>query len=74
MYYLCKSVMSFNDVLRILLRDGWYEVRHTGGHMKLRHPTKNGQIVLPRHGKREIGKGLLQRILKDANIVTKGDA
>jgi predicted RNA binding protein YcfA (HicA-like mRNA interferase family) len=34
----------------------------------MKHPMKNGLIVLPNHGSSEIGTGLKNKILKDAGI------
>jgi predicted RNA binding protein YcfA (HicA-like mRNA interferase family) len=34
----------------------------------MKHPIKEGQIVIPDHGSNEIGKGLEKKILKDAGI------
>lgn len=32
-------------------------VRQKGSHLIFMHPTRNGQIVCPNHGSREVGKG-----------------
>jgi len=34
----------------------------------MEHPTKKGQIVCPSHGSHEIGKGLENKIRKDAGL------
>jgi len=34
----------------------------------MEHPTKKGQIVCPSHGSDEIGKGLENKIRKDAGL------
>jgi mRNA interferase HicA len=39
-----------------------------GSHVKMRHNTKDGTIIFPNHGSQEIGKGLENKILKDAGI------
>jgi predicted RNA binding protein YcfA (HicA-like mRNA interferase family) len=36
--------------------------------VKMRHETKNGTIIFPNHGSQEMGKGLENKILKDAAI------
>ena len=51
-----------------MTKDGWYAVSQKGSHVKMRHETKNGTIIFPNHGSQEMGKGLENKILKDAAI------
>jgi predicted RNA binding protein YcfA (HicA-like mRNA interferase family) len=37
------------QVLRAPRRDGWAVERRSGSHAQLRHPTKPGQVTVPRH-------------------------
>ena len=60
--------MKCAELLRILLKDGWYPVSRRGSHVKLKHERKKGMIIFPDHGSREVGKGLEKKILKDAGI------
>ncbi|MEN8202222.1 MAG: type II toxin-antitoxin system HicA family toxin [Bacteroidota bacterium] len=60
--------MKCSELLRILKRDGWYVVSQKGSHMKLNHNVKTGTIIFPNHGSQEMGKGLENRILKDAGL------
>ncbi|MFL0685106.1 MAG: type II toxin-antitoxin system HicA family toxin [Algoriphagus aquaeductus] len=60
--------MKCSELLRILLRDGWFIVSQSGSHVKLRHEVKPGIIIFPNHGTKEIGKGLEKKILKEAEI------
>ena len=60
--------MKSNELLRLLKGDGWFAIRQSGSHVILRHPVKNGQIVCPAHGSQEVGKGLEQKIKKDAGL------
>ena len=60
--------MKCSELLRILKRDGWYPVSQSGSHVKLKHDRKHGMIVFPDHGSRELGKGLENRIRKDAGL------
>jgi mRNA interferase HicA len=61
-------VMKCSELIRILKRDGWYVSRQSGSHLILKHPTKNGHMVVPDHGSSEVGPGLLNKILKDAGL------
>ncbi|MFW5759418.1 MAG: type II toxin-antitoxin system HicA family toxin [Cyclobacteriaceae bacterium] len=58
--------MKCCELLRILKRDGWYPLSQSGSHVKLKHDNKQGVIVFPNHGSRELGKGLENKIKKDA--------
>ena len=56
--------MKASELLWILKRDGWYEVRQEGSHKIMAHPTKPGSFPFPDHGSKEMGKGLASKILK----------
>jgi predicted RNA binding protein YcfA (HicA-like mRNA interferase family) len=60
--------MKSSELVRLLKQDGWYVVRQSGSHMILRHTIKRGQIVCPSHSSQEVGKGLEQKIKKDAGL------
>ena len=60
--------MKCSELFRILQKDGWYPISQKGSHVKLKHDTKKGIIIFPNHGSQEVGKGLENKILKDANI------
>ena len=50
-----------------LARAGFQQVRQKGSHIRLRHP--DGRVVtVPAHGTHDIGRGLLRKILRDAEI------
>jgi len=63
--------MKNSELYRILKQDGWYEVSQRGSHVKMKHPTKSGIIIFPKHGNNEVGKGLEQSLLKHAGIKNK---
>ncbi|MBN7809700.1 type II toxin-antitoxin system HicA family toxin [Algoriphagus sp. H41] len=60
--------MKCSELLRMLTRDGWIMISQSGSHLKLKHPVKPGTIIFPNHGSKEMGKGLENKILKDAGI------
>jgi predicted RNA binding protein YcfA (HicA-like mRNA interferase family) len=61
--------VKYSELLRILTREGWKIVKQTGRHMILIHPTKEGHIIFPFHGSKEIGKGLERKIKKLAGLI-----
>ena len=60
--------MKSSELVRLLKKDGWFIVKQTGSHLIMEHAFKKGQIVCPYHGSREVGKGLENKIKKDAGI------
>ena len=60
--------MKCSQLYRILTKDGWYAVSQKGSHIKMRHDKKKATIIFPNHGSQEVGKGLENKILKDAGI------
>lgn len=57
--------MRDKDLLRLLLQNGWKEVRVRGSHHKLRKDTQSE--IIPVHGK-DVPTGLLNSILKRTGL------
>ena len=55
------------EVVGILERLGFFEVRQKGSHKQFRHPDGRGTTV-PFHGGRDISPILLRQITKDIEI------
>ncbi|HEC44799.1 MAG TPA: type II toxin-antitoxin system HicA family toxin [Bacteroides sp.] len=62
---------KYSELFRALKKDGWIKVRQKGSHIIMRHPIKSTQLTLPYHRGKEVKKGLLKAILKQANIRLK---
>ena len=62
-----SKTYSSREIIRLITDDGWYEVRVTGSHHHFKHPEKRGIVTIP-HPKNQIGKGLLNSILKQAKL------
>ena len=60
--------MKYSELFRILKKDGWFEVRQKGSHIIMAHPNKSNKLIAPFHSSKEVKKGMLGAILKDANI------
>jgi len=60
--------MKSNELIRLLLKEGWTIKSQKGSHLKMIHPKKDGTLVVPSHGSKEVGSGLCRKILKDAGI------
>jgi predicted RNA binding protein YcfA (HicA-like mRNA interferase family) len=59
--------LTARQVLAILSRHGFKPVRQSGSHVVLNHPDGRFATV-PVHKGRDLGKGLLRRIMRDANL------
>ena len=64
--------MKCKELIRLLMRAGWFIVRQTGSHIIMRHLIEDTQIVVPMHGGQEMGKKLLRKILKRAGMLDGG--
>ncbi len=60
--------MKSSELVRLLKKDGWVIVRQKGSHLIMQHLVKGNQLTVPFHAVKEVKKGLLNSILKDANI------
>ncbi len=54
-------------LIRALEKAGFEVQRQTGSHVRLRHPDGRG-VTVPVHGSQDIGRGLLRKILRDAEM------
>ena len=62
--------MKYHELFKLLSKDGWFEIRQKGSHVIMQHPTKIEQITVPYHAGKEVKKGLLTALLKQAGIKT----
>ena len=63
--------MKCSEALRLIKKAGWVVVSQKGSHLKLKHPARPGTLIFPDHGSRELGKGLAQKLFKQAGIETQ---
>ena len=59
--------MRFREVEKILLNDGWYQVKQKGSHHQYKHSYKTGKVTVPEHGG-DIHMDIVKSIMKQANI------
>lgn len=56
-----------NEVIKALEKIGFQRIRQKGSHVRLQH--EDGRVVtVPVHSGKTIGKGLLIKILRDAEL------
>ena len=60
-------LLSAQELIRILKKMGFEEIRQRGSHKYFKHPDGRATVV-PMHSGRDIGKGLLKSILNEIDI------
>ncbi|MEE9258340.1 MAG: type II toxin-antitoxin system HicA family toxin [Nitrospinaceae bacterium] len=58
--------MKTRELLRILEKDGWYQVK-SKGHVQYKHDSKPGRVTVPGHT--TLKKGTVRSILKQAGLL-----
>jgi len=59
--------MDSRELIKQLEADGWFLVRARGSHHHYKHQNKKGIVTIP-HPKRDLPKGTLNSILKQAGL------
>lgn len=59
--------MTSKDVIKLLKKDGWFEIPAIGGHRQFKHPNKPNKVTVPYH-KGELAPKTLASILKQAGL------
>ncbi len=60
-------LLSANELIRVLKKMGFEEIRQRGSHKYFKHPDGRSTVV-PMHSNRDIGRGLLRKILNEIEI------
>ena len=61
--------MVARELIKLIKKDGWYETKsNTGSHRQFKHPSKPGRVTIPEHGSKDLAKGTVNSILKQAGL------
>ena len=61
--------MKYRQIVKLIEKDGWYQVRQKGSHRAYRHNTKKGIVTVAYHRLSDyVPKGTLNSILKQAQL------
>ena len=63
--------MNYREIEELLKTHGWFEDRQKSSHHIFKHAMHKETIAVPDHGKKDLGKGLVNKILKMAAIKKK---
>ena len=61
-------MMKIRDVLKVLEEDGWRIYRIKGSHRILKHPLKKGIVVVAGNLNKDVAKGTLKSIGRQAEL------
>jgi predicted RNA binding protein YcfA (HicA-like mRNA interferase family) len=59
--------MQSSKIIRMLLDDGWSEIRVNGSHHHFKHLSKSGLVTVP-HPKKDLPIGTVNSILRQAGL------
>lgn len=62
--------LTAKKLIRILKHHGFESERQSGSHLILCHPDGR-RVTVPVHSQRDLGRGLLRSIMKDAGLTLK---
>jgi predicted RNA binding protein YcfA (HicA-like mRNA interferase family) len=60
--------MKVRDVIKLIEEDGWYHIKTEGDHRQFKHSTKCGRVTIAGHPSKEVPRGTLLSILRQAQI------
>ena len=60
--------MKVRDLVKLLVSNGWREVRTKGSHRHFKHPTRPLLVTVPGRAGMEVAAGTLAAILKKADL------
>jgi predicted RNA binding protein YcfA (HicA-like mRNA interferase family) len=64
-------VVKVREMIRVLERDGWRQVRQQGSHRQFHHPAKPGTVTVAGHLGMDLRLGTLIEIYKQAGLERK---
>lgn len=62
------SRVKVNEILRLLMQDGWVLVATKGSHRQYKHPIKAGRVTVPGKPSDDLAPGTQNSILKQAGL------
>ena len=65
------SVVTVREMIRVLEREGWRQVRQRGSHRQFHHPTKPGAVTIAGHLGMDLRLGTLIEIDRQAGLERK---
>lgn len=60
--------MKVREAIKLLERDGWFQVNQKGSHRQFKHQAKKGRVTVAGKPGHELPKGTLASILRQAQL------
>lgn len=60
--------MKVREILKLVEKDGWYQVTTEGSHRQFKHPAKPGRVTVSGHPSDDIHPKTLKSILTQAGL------
>lgn len=61
--------MKVNEVIKLITKDGWYQLKSTGtSHRQYKHPIKKGRVTIPGKPSDELPPKTLKSIFEQAGF------
>ena len=60
--------MKVRETIKLIEKDGWYQVRMRGSHRQYKHPTIKGLVTIPGKMKDDLAPATINSILKQAGL------
>ncbi len=60
--------MKIREIITLIEKDGWYQVRQRGSHRQFKHPVKAGLVTIAGKPGDDLAPGTLNSILKQARL------
>ena len=60
--------MKVRELIRLLEKNGWIELRSRGSHRNFKHPQATAVVTVPGNEGKEVAPGTLNAILKKAGL------
>lgn len=60
--------MKVREVIHLLVKNGWMEIRSKGSHRHFKHPSQPMVVTVPGAEGKELAPGTLNSILKKAGL------
>jgi predicted RNA binding protein YcfA (HicA-like mRNA interferase family) len=60
--------MKVKEIIKLIEKDGWFQVAMRGSHRQFKHPTKPGRVTIAGKPSDDLQAGTQNSILKQAQL------
>jgi len=60
--------LKYRELVKLIEKNGWYLVRQKGSHRQYHHNDKSGTVTIAGKPNKDVPKGTLNNILKQAKL------